>query len=131
MIGLDTNVILRYFVTDDPKQVHEAESLIDAFTPSDPGWIGVTVLAELVWALTSIYRFNREGVIGIVETLLTSDDLMIEQSDDMRRALWLYRIGKADFADCVFAVTARAAGCSRTVTLDRIAARDAGMELIA
>jgi predicted nucleic-acid-binding protein len=131
MIGLDTNVILRYFVTDDPKQAYEAESLIDAFTPSAPGWIGVTALAELIWALKSIYRFNQEGVIGVVETLLASDDLVIEQSDDMRRALWLYRIGKADFADCMIAVTARTAGCSKTVTFDRIAARDAGMELLA
>ncbi len=130
MIGLDTNVILRYFVTDSPEQAHRAKSLINAFTPADPGWVGVTVLAELVWALTSIYRFNQEGVIGALETLLASDDLVIEHRDDMRRALWLYRAGKADFSDCLIAVSVRAAGCSTTVTFDKIAARDAGMELL-
>jgi len=130
MIGLDTNVILRYFVGDEPTQAKKAEGIIDALTPADPGWICATVLAELVWALTRIYRFNQQGVIGVIETLLASDELKVEQSDDMRRALWLYRIGKADFADCMIAISAQTVGCSKTVTFDKIAARDTGMELL-
>jgi predicted nucleic-acid-binding protein len=130
MIGLDTNVLIRYFVKDDPKQTRSVTSFINGLS-SEPVWLGQVVIAELVWALASTYRMNREAVIRILDTLLAGRNIVVEQGDTVREALTLFRIGKADFADCLIAASARAGGCSKAVTLDRVAARDAGMELLA
>jgi predicted nucleic-acid-binding protein len=130
MIGLDTNIFVRYFVKDDPEQTRLAVKFIYALSPSEPGWVGQATILELVWAVTRIYRVDRAGVIRILETLLASRDIVVESDDTMRAALRNYRKGNADFADCLIAASARIAGCSRTVTFDRIAARDAGMQLL-
>jgi predicted nucleic-acid-binding protein len=68
--------------------------------------------------------------MGMLDNLLNREEMVFEQADVMRSALELFRIGKADFADCLIATSARAAGCTKTLTFDRIAARDAGMELV-
>ena len=73
---------------------------------------------------------KKQGIVTILETLLVSKDVVVEQSQIVHVALRRYLTGKADFHDCLFAVSAQAAGCTRTVTFDRKAARDAGMELL-
>jgi predicted nucleic-acid-binding protein len=130
MIGLDTNIFVRYFVKDDPEQTRLAVDLVRALSPLEPGWVGQATILELVWAVTRIYRVDKAGVIQILDTLLASRDLVVEFDDTVRTALRLYRKGHADFADCLIGASARAAGCSRTVTFDRIAAHDAGMQLL-
>jgi predicted nucleic-acid-binding protein len=130
MIGLDTNIIVRYFVKDDPVQTRLAVNLIHALSPSEPGWIGQATILELVWAINRIYRVDRAGVVRILDTLLASRDIFIEFDATVREALRLYRKGNADFADCLIACSARAAGCTRTATFDRTAERDAGMQLL-
>lgn len=131
MIGLDTNILVRYFVKDHPEQTRLASNLICALSPMEPGWVGLTTILELIWAAKKIYHVDRAGIIQILDTLIASRDIVIENGDTVRQALWLHRIGKADFADCLIACSARAAGCTRTVTFDQIAARDAGIQLLA
>ena len=131
MIGFDTNILVRYLVEDDPEQTRLADRLIDSLTSTNPGWVGLTALAETVWVLTRTYRLNRRRIVSILESLLVSREIVVEQSEMVREALRLYRSGKADFPDCLIALSATAAGCSRTVTFDWRAARDAGMELLA
>jgi predicted nucleic-acid-binding protein len=130
MIGLDTNTLVRYLVADDPQQSPVARRLITALSSGEPGWLGVVVLAELVWTLKYAYGFPRTGLGNIVEHLLSSKDIVIEQENLVREALFIYRRSNADYPDCLIAASARAAGCSKTVTFDKIAARDAGMELL-
>jgi predicted nucleic-acid-binding protein len=130
MTGLDTNVLVRYFVADDPQQSLVAKRLMATLSSEEAGWLGVVVLAELVWTLKYAYRFPRAALGNIVEHLLSSKDVVIEQENLVREALLIYRKSGADYPDCLIAASARAAGCSKTVTFDRIAARDAGMELI-
>jgi predicted nucleic-acid-binding protein len=130
VIGLDTNVLIRYFVADDPKQSPVARELMAALSSGEPGWLGVVVLAELVWTLKYAYHFSRAGLGSIVEHLLSSKDIVIEQENLVREALLMYRKSNADYPDCLIAASARAAGCGKTVTFDKIAARDAGMELL-
>lgn len=130
MIGLDTNVLVRYFAKDDPQQGRAAKRLIASLSAEKPGWLGTVALAELVWTLKYAYRFSREGIAGIIEHLLLSRDIVVEQEEIARSALMLYRASKADYPDCLIAASARAAGCSKTVTFDRIAARDVDMELL-
>lgn len=130
MIALDTNILVRYFVKDDPRQTQSVAALVNSLSEEQPGWISMIALAELVWALRSMYRFPREQLAGAIHTLVSSKDLVLESEAAVRQALAQYRNGKADFADCLISASARAAGCARTVTFDQIAARDAGMELI-
>jgi len=131
MTGLDTNILVRYFVKDDPEQTRLAVDLIHTLSAAEPGWIGVATLLELIWALSRIYHTEKAGVVRILETLLASRDLVVESNETVRASLRLYGAGNADFVDCLIAASARAAGCGRTVTFDYVAARDAGMQLLA
>lgn len=131
MIGLDTSILIRYFVKDDPQQSPTVSKLIGALSSAEPGWLSVVVLVELLWTLKYSYRFSRAGLAGAVGHLLSSQDIVLEQHDLVRDALSMFRKSDADFADCLIAVSARAAGCSKTVTFDKVAARDTGMELLA
>jgi predicted nucleic-acid-binding protein len=130
VIGIDTNVLVRYFVKDHRAQAAAAARLMDRLSPAEPGWIGLTVLVEMAWTLRRIYKSDRSVITATIEKLLDSRELIIERSDDARRAIFLYRATRADFADCLIAVSAQAAGCRRVATFDILAARDLGMELI-
>ena len=130
MTGLDSNVLVRYFFKDDPLQTPIAVTLIHSLSPADPGWVGLVVLAELIWVLKRIYKVGRTGIIDVVEILLASQEIVLEQEDLVGRAFSLYRNGKADFGDCLISISARNAGCDRIATFEKRSARDAGMELI-
>lgn len=131
MIGLDTNVLVRYFGQDDAEQSPQADMILDSLTADDPGWVGLAVILELVWVMTSKKGAGRNVIADTLDRLLTLRAMIVEQEAVVNDAVELFRSGRADFADCLIATSARAAGCSRTVTFDQIAARDAGMELIA
>jgi predicted nucleic-acid-binding protein len=128
--GLDTNVLLRFFLQDDPLQSPMADRIIGSLTLKEPGWVGAAAVLELVWVMSSQNRIGRTGIAAILGQLLTRDEIVIEQADVVQNALQLYRKGNTEFSDCLIASSAKAAGCSRTVTFDRKAARDAGMQLI-
>jgi predicted nucleic-acid-binding protein len=81
--------------------------------------------------MKSVRKLDRKAIATMLSSLLVVDSLVVEQADVLEEALRRYRNTKADFADCLIAASARAAGCSRIVTFDQIAARDAGMELLA
>lgn len=130
MTGLDTNVLARFIFQDDPLQSPMASQVIGSLTVSDPGWLAVATILELVWVMTRKTGIDRRGIIRILNQLLTQEEIVVEQASIVENAFQLYRSGNADFADCLIASSARAAGCSRTVTFDRIAARDAGMQLL-
>jgi predicted nucleic-acid-binding protein len=131
LTGLDTNVLIRFFVKDDPVQSLRAKELIDSLTREEPGWIALTTVVELVWVIDRRLHGGRTAVTTFLGQLLTREDIVIENSTLVERAFQRYRNRNADFADCLIAVSAQAAGCSKTVTFDRKAARDAGMELLA
>jgi predicted nucleic-acid-binding protein len=130
MIGIDTNILLRYFVKDDPIQTAIAVRTIHNLSPEEPGWISILVLAELTWTLRRTFKLDRAAIAGVVRKLLDSADVVLEQGEILHQALNLYTTTKADFADCVIAVSARSAGCSAVATLDEVAARDVGMLLV-
>jgi predicted nucleic-acid-binding protein len=131
VIGLDTNVLLRYFLNDDPLQSPKARLVMASLNPSNPGWVGVPTILELVWVLKSKNRAPRSTIAATIEQLLAKDALIVERDAVVALAVRRFRFSRAEFADCLVAASAQAAGCSKTVTFDHIAARDAGMELIA
>jgi predicted nucleic-acid-binding protein len=129
VIGLDTNILIRFLAQDEPIQSPKANAVMASLTVGEPGWIGLTSIVELVWVMTSQKRLDRRGIATLLSRLLTREEIVIEQASLVQSALLLYRKGNADFADCLIATSAKAAGCLRTLTFDRKAARDAGMEL--
>ena len=130
MIGLDTSVLVRFLLQDDRQQSPKADAIIGSLTVDDPGWVGVATILELVWVLGSKNRFDRNAIAKTLNQLLSTEEIAIEHGETVQNALRHFRNGSADFADCLIASSARDAGCSRTLTFDRLAARDGVMQLI-
>ena len=130
MIGLDTNVLVRYIMQDDAKQSAKATKLMEGLTAQQPGFIALVSVVELVWVLSSAYDLKRGQIVQALDLMLRSSQLVVDQADQVLRALRAYDAGKADFADCLIERTAAAAGCVRTMTFDVAAAKTAGMVLI-
>ena len=131
MIGLDTNVVIRYLTQDDPKQSAAASRLMEkSLSAAEPGYISIIVLVEIVWVLVSCYSMNRSQVAVVIENLLTTEQLRVEAAELVWRAMRRYAESKADFSDALIAECAQAAGCRKTVTFDRAAASIANVELL-
>lgn len=131
MIGLDTNVVVRYLTQDDPKQSPIATRLMEKTLSADePGFISLVVLAEVVRVLVSLYSVDRAGVAEVVGGLLTTEQLRVESAELVWHAKRRYEGSKADFSDALVAECALAAGCKRSVTFDRTAAATSGFELL-
>jgi len=130
VIGLDTNVLVRYLVQDDPKQALQATRLIESLTPAAPGYVSVVSLVELVWVLEGCYQSARNQIADVLETLLRTKEITVAHADTVWKALRMYKAGKADFADCLIERSANEAGCVHTATFDRDAAKYCGMRLI-
>ena len=130
MIGLDTNVLVRYIMQDDARQAAKANKLMESLTAREPGFIALVSVVELVWVLSSAYDLKRSRIVQALDLMLRSTQLVVDQADQVLRALRAYDAGKADFADCLIERTAAAAGCVRTMTFDVAAAKTAGMTLI-
>lgn len=130
MIGLDTNVLVRYVAQDDAKQAVQATRLIESLSADSPGYISQVAVVELVWVLTGCYAVSRDEIANLLETLLRAKELVVADADTVWKALRLFKQGKADFADCLIERSADAAGCTHTATFDRDAAKHCGMRLI-
>jgi predicted nucleic-acid-binding protein len=118
--GLDTNVVVRHLVQDDPKQSARASRLIES-TEREGGslFLSQIVLCEVVWVLESAYREPRRRVAEALEKMLLAPVFVVEERDDVRAALATYRQGSADFADYLVGRAGARHGCSRTLTFDR------------
>lgn len=130
MVGLDTNVVVRYLLLDDAAQGRKAKALLDGLSEDNPGFISMVVMAEIVWVLRTGYKISHERIIETIEQLINSIELHIEHIALVEEALELYRTGDADFADYLIMLANQAAGCAHTVTFDKIAAKSAGMKLL-
>jgi predicted nucleic-acid-binding protein len=127
LIGLDTNVLLRYLVLDQPVQAARAVDIIDRrLTRDDPGFISCVVMAELVWVLSRSYSWDKPMISLVIEHLLAADQLELEHAGLVANAMIALRDEGADFADVLIGQIGRHVGCSHTVTFDRRAARLAG-----
>ncbi|MGB9429123.1 MAG: type II toxin-antitoxin system VapC family toxin [Gammaproteobacteria bacterium] len=124
MIGLDTNILVRYLVRDDAKQAVIAGKLIETrCTDASPGFVSQLVLAELFWVLTRGYEYPKALLVGVLTKLLTASELEIEDSTNAWTALRAYESGNADFADYLIGLCARSTGCETTYTFDKRAAK--------
>jgi predicted nucleic-acid-binding protein len=132
MIGLDTNILLRLVLQDHPQEGPEAKALVESLTADAPGFVNVLVLAEFVWTLRSRIGLTRDQAAAAVSGLLNSANIVLEQEELVEYVLDASMQTKADFADLMIAIKNEAAGCSRTVSFDRLACRRiSSMELLA
>ena len=130
MKGLDTNVLVRLITADDPDQFERARAHLRDQRQHRPFWINTIVLCELIWALTTSYKYDRPAVAAVILLLLRSDEVTLEGKQVIADALYLFQISKADFADCLIGLSNGLAGCQRTATFDRRAAELDEFELI-
>jgi predicted nucleic-acid-binding protein len=127
MIGLDTNVLVRLVVGDDPQQTSRAKRFVDRHcTPDSPGFINCVVLTELVWVLARTYGYGRAEIAAMLEGLLAGDDRVVEHHDAVRASLEDYKAGGVDFTDALIGRINGARGCEATATFDRRAAKLSG-----
>jgi len=131
MIGLDTNVLVRYIMQDDAKQSHKAARLIESLNTENSGYITRVSIVELYWVLTASYELTAAQVAQALEAVLRTKQLVVERADQVMRALRLFVDGKADFADYLIERAASGAGCTQVVTFDVKASKYAGMTLLA
>jgi predicted nucleic-acid-binding protein len=131
VIGLDTNVLVRYIMQDDPKQAPKAAKLIESLHADNPGYITLVSVVELYWVLTSSYELSGPQFAQALEAILRTKQFVVERADQVMRALRVFGQGKADFPDCLIERTASSAGCDQVMTFDVGASKHAGMTLIA
>jgi predicted nucleic-acid-binding protein len=119
MLGLDTNVLVRFLVRDDEEQFERAEKLIRrAAIAGDPVYISLLVLLETEWVLRSRYKLGKPEILGTFSELLNSMDVAFEDEPSIEEALFVWKDSPAQFADCLIGARYRALGCVATATFD-------------
>lgn len=129
MIGLDTNVVLRYVLQDDLAQYAAAEKLLVSLTPESPGFITQVTLAEVYWVLSRSVRLPRRQCVAVIRSLVHTEVLEFDDGEGVVRALALADEG-ADFADALIEGTMDLFGVTETVTFDRHAAGRLGWRVL-
>jgi len=125
MIGIDTNVLVRYITQDHQQQSSQANKLMDKKLTSDNyGLISKIVLCELIWVLSYAYNYSKSQIDDVVQQILITQELMVEDAENALQALQYYRKGKAGFADYFLAQTHYSMGADYTVTFDKKALQD-------
>lgn len=130
MIGLDTNVLVRYFAQDDDEQSRAAEHVVDALSDDVPGFVSLVVLCELFWVLGRAYRLPRDEILAIVEGMLAARELRVQDQDVVHRSIRSSRGTSLEFVDTLIVELGTAAGCTESVTFDQRAADHPSMRLI-
>jgi predicted nucleic-acid-binding protein len=129
--GLDTNVLVRYFVRDDLPQYQIAKTLIEkAVRKGQLLFVPLTVVLELEWVLRSRYAFAKTDIIAILANMLASVELVLDQESAIEKVLIDYQMHTIDFADSVHGAICALAGAVPMWTFDEKAARLPAMKLL-
>ncbi|MEV8468354.1 PIN domain-containing protein [Fluviibacterium sp. DFM31] len=123
MIGLDTNVLVRFLTRDDPAQWAVAEHLMSGLSATHQGFVCREVVVELVWVLERAYGLKRAAIAQVLIGLLEAPELRVEAADRVGLAVSRYARGGAGFADQMIRLAAEAEG-GRLVTFDQRLARE-------
>jgi predicted nucleic-acid-binding protein len=127
VIALDTNVVVRFLVADEPRQSARARALVaDAVASGDALFIADVAWCETVWVLDSAYGFRRGEIAAALRRLLGARGVSVRSFDHIGGALDAYERGRGDFADYLIREEARAEGCEAVVTFDRALLKDGG-----
>lgn len=131
MIGLDTNVLVRYLAQDDAVQSGKATALIEErLSEKNPGFVSVVAMVETAWVLDRAYGLADAEIAAAIERTLQADVLVIESEQEVFGAMIALKEGRGSFADALIAALGGKAGCAHTLTFDRRASRIPGFELL-
>ena len=131
MLGLDTNVIARIVLADDPVQTQQALAAIaQAQEENETIVLALATVLELEWVLRSRAKLEKPQVLLIFKKLLETQDLQIENEQVLEQAIYVYENGPADFPECLFWAQYQRMGCRAMLTFDAKAARLGGVELV-
>jgi predicted nucleic-acid-binding protein len=132
MIGIDTNVLVRYLAQDDPEQTKIATEFIENQCSEDaPVFINHIVLCETMWVLGRLYDVTKPLMIKIIEKILNTEQFEIEKIEVVWKAFQEFKKkNKVDFADCLLSQINMSNHCKETVTFDKSAAKTSGYRLL-
>ena len=130
MIGLDTNILVRYLTQDDPVQSAKAADIFERrLTGKNPGFVSLVAMVETVWVLDRAYFLTAQEIATAIERLLQVEVLAIENEQEVFTAMVALKQGRGSFADALIAELGARVGCTCTLTFDRKATRIPGFEL--
>lgn len=131
MIGLDTNILVRYLTQDDEKQAVYVNELLEAhISVQNKAVISKIVLCELSWVLSRSYRYSREEIFIAINQILITQEFVIEDHENAQKALLMYRNGSAGYADYLIAQTHSSLGAKYTLSFDKEALKSALFESV-
>ena len=120
MIGLDTNVVLRYLLQDDPRQARQANQIVNRqLSEQNPGFISLATVLEIVWVLRSLLKQTPSEIASHIEHLLAADSLEVQNEQQVFEAAFALKRGTGEFEDALIGALNAWAGCVRTLTFDR------------
>jgi len=124
MLGVDTNVLVRFLVRDDETQFDKARKLIKREVAAGRRvFVSQLVLLETEWVLRSRYSLPKPLIMQAISGLLEANDVRFEDEAAIEEALYIWKDTAADFADCLIGAQNRRLGCRATATFDVKAAR--------
>ena len=130
MIGLDTNILIRYLTQDHPVQSLQATEIIERqLSMANPGFVSVLTMAEIAWVLDRVYGLTPRDIATAIERMLQIDVLVVENEREVFAAMVVLKQRRGTFADALIAELGTKAGCSHTLTFDRKALRLPGFKL--
>ena len=117
MIGLDSNILIRYLTSDDAGQSPKAVALMEQqLTTGNPGFVSNVALAETVWTLKRFYRFSDGAIALAVERILRIEALVVQNEPQVFAAMIALKEGPGEFGDALIGALAAKAGCTRTLS---------------
>ena len=120
MTGLDTNVLMRYLLQDDPKQARQVNQIIDRqLSEQNPGSVNLATILEIVWVLRSLLKQSPSEIATHLEHLLAADSLEVQNEQQVFEAAFALKRGTGEFEDALIGALNAWAGCSHTLTFDR------------
>jgi len=131
VIGLDTNVLLRYLLRDDPRQSPKGAQALEHLTKSSPGFVSLVTVVEISWVLDTVYGFAPQEIARAIEYLLQAESLFLQNEQEVSAAVQALKSGQGSFDDALIGALGSWAGCTATLTFDKRASRLQGFELIA
>jgi predicted nucleic-acid-binding protein len=124
MIGLDTNILVRYLTQDDPVHSAQATKIIEQqLSLADRGFVSIVTMAEVVWVLDRAYGFTAQEIVDAIERILQVEVLVVENERQVFAAMVSLKQGRGAFADALIGELGARAGCTHTLTFDKKAIR--------
>ncbi len=122
MIGIDTNILVRYFTQDNVEQAQIVEQVINSYATSPNSlFINNIVMCELIWVLERGCKYSKEAIGAVIKQMLSTEEFAFENQELLWLALNQYNHNKLDFSDALIGEINKEFGCSKTLTFDQAA----------